>query len=45
MIRPEDISLKPTLSPKQSGIQHGADDWSYTNVPDMNWYVYGQIED
>ena len=44
MIKPKDLALKPTNSPKRSGIQHGADDWNYTNVPDNNWYVYGFVE-
>ncbi len=45
MIKPEDLSLKPTLSPEQSGIQWGQDAWNFTNAPDQNWYVFGTIED
>ena len=45
MIKPEDISLKPTLSPERSGIQWGQDAWTFDNAPDPNWYVFGMIED
>jgi len=45
LIRPEDMTLKPTLSPTQSGIQWGQDAWTYSSVPDQTWYVWGQIED
>ena len=45
LIKPKDISLKPTASPKRSGVQHGADDWNFTSIPDTNWYILGSIED
>jgi hypothetical protein len=45
LIKPEALALKPTKSPKRSGIQHGADDWNFTNVPDTSWYAFGMIED
>ncbi len=45
MIKPKDLSLKPTLSPERSGIQHGQDDWTFTNTPDPSWYILGGIED
>jgi hypothetical protein len=44
-IKPEDLALKPTNSPKLSGIQWGADAWTVTNIPDPDWYVLGSIED
>lgn len=44
LIKPSQITLRPTLSPKQSGIQHGLDDWSYDVAPTSAWYVYGAIE-
>jgi hypothetical protein len=40
-IKPGDITLKVTLSPKRSGVQHGADDWDYINQPDDTWYIIG----
>ena len=43
-IRPEDITLIPTISPERSGIQHGADDWDMQSQPDDSaWYVQGII--
>lgn len=46
MIRPEDVDLKPTNSPKRSGIQHGQDDWNYENAPDPDWNInLGEITD
>ncbi len=45
LIKPKDITLKPTLSPERSGVQHGADDWSFDNSPDPNWYVQGFIQE
>jgi hypothetical protein len=45
LIRPEDMTLVPTQPPKTSGLQHGQQDWTYTNVPDTSWYIWGQIED
>ena len=45
MIKPKDLALVPTLSPKRSGIQHGQDDWDFQNAPDQAWYVIGAIED
>jgi hypothetical protein len=43
LIRPGDLELIPTISPKRSGVQHGADDWNYSNAPDSTWYVWGSI--
>ena len=45
MIKPKDLALVPTNSPKQSGIQWGQDAWTFDNAPDPNWYVQGFIED
>ena len=45
LIKPSQLELVPTNSPKRSGVQHGADDWNFTSVPDTNWYVFGMIED
>ena len=45
IVKPKDLDLVPTLSPKRSGIQHGADDWNYTDIPNQNWYIYGFVED
>lgn len=45
MIKPKDISLKPTNPPKRSGIQHGVNDWDYQNQPSTSWYVHGEILD
>jgi hypothetical protein len=44
-IKPKDISLRPTISPKRSGIQHGADDWNFVSDPSGTnaWYVEGSI--
>lgn len=44
-IKPKDLSLKPTNSPKRSGIQWGADAWNFTNAPDPDWYVFGSVEE
>lgn len=43
MIKPKDLDLKPTISPKRSGIQHGADDWDFQSAPDNTWYIFGEI--
>lgn len=44
LIKPEDITLIPTKSPKRSGIQHGADDWNYdTLTDDGTWYSFGEV--
>jgi hypothetical protein len=43
LIKPEDISLKPTNSPKQSGIQHGLDDWTVESGIDSSWYILGEV--
>lgn len=44
LIKPEDIDLIPTLSPKQSGIQHGIDDWALDTFTDAgDWYAFGEI--
>jgi len=46
MIKPKDISLKPTKSPERSGIQHGMDTWNFTSYPsNAGWYLFGSIED
>lgn len=45
LIKPGDLELVPTLSPKRSGVQFGADAWNFTSVPDTNWYVLGSISD
>ena len=45
LIKPRDVDSVPTLSPKRSGIQHGADDWNFTNEPDSDWYIFGFVED
>lgn len=42
-IKPKDISLKPTNSPKQSGVQSGLDDWTIESGIDTTWYIRGQI--
>jgi len=44
-VKPKDLTLVPTKPPARSGIQHGTEDWNYTSIPDMNWYVWGIIED
>jgi hypothetical protein len=43
LIKPEDISLIPTNSPKRSGIQHGLDDWDIEQGQASDWYVLGSI--
>jgi hypothetical protein len=43
LIKPSQLELKPTMSPKRSGIQHGQDDWTYANAPDPGWYIIGGI--
>lgn len=45
LIKPGDLELVPTLSPKRSGVQFGADAWNFTSVPDSSWYVLGSISD
>ena len=45
MIKPSDLALIPTNSPKRSGIQWGQDAWNYTNAPDQNWYIFGFVGD
>lgn len=45
MIKPEDVDLIVTLAPKKSGIQHGQVDWSYDNILDSSWYIYGFVEE
>lgn len=42
-IKPKDISLIPTNSPKQSGIQSGQSDWSFDSGVDPDWYILGEI--
>jgi len=45
LIKPGDLNLKPTISPVQSGIQHGMDDWTLTSFTDEGtWYSYGAVE-
>lgn len=43
LIKPGDITLIPTLAPKQSGLQHGTDDWTVVTRPTSSWYVLGDI--
>jgi hypothetical protein len=43
LIKPEDISLIPTLAPEPSGIQSGQSDWTVQSGVDTKWYVFGQI--
>lgn len=46
MIRPEDMTLQPTLPPARTGIQHGNQDWNFQNEPDNEgWYISGSVED
>ena len=46
MIKPQDITLKPTKSPERSGVQHGQDTWDFTATPSASgWYVFGTIEE
>ena len=45
LIKPKDLALVPTKSPKRSGVQHGADDWNFTNIPDTSWYTFGLIDE
>ena len=42
-IKPKDISLKPTISPKRSGVQSGSDFWDFVSDPQGTeaWYVQG----
>lgn len=42
-VGPEKITLKPTLSPKKTGIQSGYEDWTVASQPDSTWYVFGTI--
>ncbi|MCI0558708.1 MAG: hypothetical protein MN733_09450 [Nitrososphaera sp.] len=45
LIKPGDLNLIPTISPKRSGIQHGLDDWTLTEFTDEGvWYRFGSIE-
>lgn len=42
LIKPSQITLIPTKSPKRSGLQHGADDWNYETAPlSSDWYSFG----
>lgn len=44
MIKPKDISLIPTMAPKQSGIQHGWNNWNNQVEPTLgSWYIYGSV--
>ncbi len=43
MIKPKDISLKPTTAPKQSGIQSGLSDWTLEQGVTSDWYVLGEV--
>jgi len=44
LIKPSKITLKPTLSPKASGVQHGWEDWTKQTFTDSGtWYSYGTI--
>lgn len=44
LIKPRDISLKPTKSPERSGVQHGQDTWNFTSTPSTaGWYVHGSM--
>lgn len=46
LIKPSDLTLIPTLSPKQSGLQHGIDDWNLDAfIDDGTWYSLGSIVD
>ena len=45
MIKPKDLTLIPTNSPKRSGLQWGQDAWNYSNAPDQTWYIFGGISD
>jgi hypothetical protein len=45
MIKPEDITLIPTKSPTQSGVQWGEDAWTVNSQPTAAWYIYGEILD
>lgn len=45
MVKPEDLDLVATLAPKQSGVQHGVNDWTYENAPDSEWFSQGSITD
>ena len=42
-MRPKDLDLQVTLSPKKSGVQYGQDAWTFQNTPDSTWYVEGTI--
>ena len=43
LIKPQDISLVPTNSPKKSGIQSGISDWDLETGVVSDWYVLGEI--
>lgn len=44
LIKPGDLNLIPTISPKRSGIQHGVDDWNITTYSDTGvWYSLNSI--
>lgn len=45
LIKPQDMDVILTNSPKQEGLQHGADAWTFSNVPDTSWYVRGSVHD
>ena len=45
MLKPKDISLVPTMAPKQSGIQYGWNTWETQVEPSAgNWYIFGLVE-
>lgn len=43
-LKPSEISLVPTMAPKQSGIQHGWNNWNNQVEPTLGaWYIHGSI--
>lgn len=42
-LKPSEISLKPTLPPKESGIQSGVNKWNFSEGQATAWYIFGTI--